>query len=1172
MKIRSIEIVGFKSFPERMKVAFPEGISAVVGPNGCGKSNIVDAIRWVMGEQSARGLRGSQMEDVLFNGARSHQPSGLAEASLTLSNENGYVRGSALGPSEITITRRLFRSGDSEYLINNVPCRLKDIAQFLMDTGLGTRAYSVIEQGRIGSLVDSRPEERRALIDEAAGITLYKHQKREAERKIESTEQNLLHIQTLMNETKRQYNNLSKASKKAAQYKVLKAEYQELDLGLAFQSLTDLNQRHVLLSSGQDELKAHLTGFQSAVEKLEVQVEESRLSILEREKEVESRSEHYYSLKNEFNSLTQERDFIRGQVAANRSRHQKLTEELARLQEQKAGRTREIGSFHDEEAGLSAELEDLSRRQNEVRLGFQELNQRYEAEVAVRDRLRRDLVEANNKSARLEEQIAANDRLAVGQSARRDEILEEVESLRGELVRLDEIIHDLSGQFDRLDADRAEAESGLAEKKEELSDVNAEDKHIDGLAREKESAYAAADSRLTALRDMQAGFEWYPDNVRILMKSPELKAAGILGPAAEYIKAPAGYEAALEAGLGERLRFIVAKDRRVVLEAMRFLEKSGAGRCGFISLADLGAGDEKNLLAALLGPYETAENWDEAMRLWPERTVLTRDGYFFRQGGVIIGGKTSREETGLLARRQEVQDLADRVSALSAEKENLLGQLKIYRENIEQVKVEVEGKEVILKKAVSQVVDTEKKLSAADIRREELESRREALAEALKKQEAAENKLTADQGQAVRESGRLKGLSLELSRSLAQAEQGVNLFAGQVTESREELQRVSLQVNTVSGRIKGLKQNLARLEEWLQETANQLKVREQDLAKAREEEKRLLNRREEIAVLLNGLEDRIIEAEKEAAGARSQVDSLRERLNVQETEARTARRAREEKGEEIRKIELDLQEITLTRRTLLDRILSEYGLNLAELPDNRRPDPGKFPDSVQARERLDELKAQIEGLGEVNLSAISEEEALKERYDFYKNQYDDLVQSIENLRESMVRINRTCNLRFNKVFKAVDEKLREIFPLLFDGGEAWLTLTDENDPLESGVEIQVHPPGKKLTVMSLLSGGEKALVALALIFALYLIKPSPFCLLDEIDAPLDEANIDRFNKLLKKLGQSSQIILVTHNKRTMQMAQTLYGVTMEEPGVSKMVSVSLADFEDEADEKLVQAI
>ncbi|MBW2092754.1 MAG: AAA family ATPase, partial [Deltaproteobacteria bacterium] len=447
MKITSMDIVGFKSFPERTKVVFSEGISAIVGPNGCGKSNIVDAFRWVMGEQSAKQLRGRQMDDILFNGTRAQDPAGFAEVALTLTNGNGRAPEGFKGLSEIKVTRRLYRSGDSEYLINDLPCRLKDIVQLLMDAGMGTKAYSIVEQGRIGALVDFKPEERRVLIDEAAGITRYKAQKKEAERKIETTEQNLIHISTLMAETKRQLNSITRASRKAVRYQKLKAELRDLDLSLASIQMKDLEEKQSALTQKREEMQARLVTHLARVEKMEVELETIRLAIAEQEKVIEVKSDHLYSLKNEFSNLRQEEDFIKDQIEKNRARQDAMTRELARMKEQHRIRKEELNRIQEDIAQLGVELADQKARHADSQSDFRELNQKHNLALTRRTNLSQELSEHQARLGRLEEIIAAHDRMARDQAQRRGDIIAEIERYRAESAPLNEQIQKLKKEI-----------------------------------------------------------------------------------------------------------------------------------------------------------------------------------------------------------------------------------------------------------------------------------------------------------------------------------------------------------------------------------------------------------------------------------------------------------------------------------------------------------------------------------------------------------------------------------------------------------------------------------------------------------------------------------------------------------------------------------------------------
>ncbi|MBW2323789.1 MAG: AAA family ATPase, partial [Deltaproteobacteria bacterium] len=645
-----------------------------------------------------------------------------------------------------------------------------------------------------------------------------------------------------------------------------------------------------------------------------------------------------------------------------------------------------------------------------------------------------------------------------------------------------------------------------------------------------------------------------------------------IGPLAEQIKIPSGYETAWEAALGERLQYILVKDRSAVVTALNLLETKKLGRCGFISLADLGSDAESDLTHALLGDYVLADTMTEALAMDPSRTVLTRDGIYIGQDGFIVGGQPQEKEQGLLARRHEIEELAKQVESLEIEKGHIHSLAQNHQNEIQKITKLIADEEHRYQNVSTVLLETEKRLSVLEARQAEVKKRLASLAQGLEGQDAEAGRLADEKESAQIEKEKLDEAASDLITELENADEKTHHLAEELEAAREKRQEYSLLVNTLDGRMKTIKLDETRTDEWLEETESGIKVKEHDLKVSQDEEKSLLARRDEISSSMEGFKDRLTGVEEEVTRERDRVDSLRAELNVQENKLRRERRDREGINERINKQDLDIQEVVFKRQSLLERIENDYGLDLAAQPEDLLPslEPGLAP--AEARTRRDELEQKIEGMGEVNLTAISEEEALKERYGFYAEQYDDLVSSIENLRESISRINRTCKIRFNSTFQAVDQKLREIFPILFDGGEAWLSLTDEHNSLDCGVEIHVHPPGKKLTVMSLLSGGEKALVALALIFSLYLIKASPFCLLDEIDAPLDEANIDRFNRLLQKLGKTSQIILITHNKRTMQIAETLYGVTMEEPGISKLVSVNLSEIEEKlGNDQMVQA-
>ncbi|MBU2552606.1 MAG: chromosome segregation protein SMC [Proteobacteria bacterium] len=1172
MKIKRLDIVGFKSFPERMQIPFSSGISAIVGPNGCGKSNIVDSIRWVMGEQSVKQLRGGKMEDVLFNGANGHQGSGMAEVTMVLANDGAVGPGPTLGPSEISITRRFYRSGDSDYLINKVPCRLKDITQLFMDTGMGTKAYAIIEQGRIGALVDAKPEDRRSLIDEAAGITRYKAQKREAERKIEATEQNLTHVVALMSETKRQINTLTRAARKAAQYKEFKTELRALDLGLTAGEMAGLEARRAELETTRSGLQARLDGLLTGLERVEVDLERSRLEIVEQEKASESSAAALYEMQNEYNTLKKEDEFLGVQQEENKSRQERLTGELGGLNEKQVQQSRELTRLGEETAGLKARMSEKTSTRESLSAAVRELKREHDLAHGRRETLAGRLSELRARMGRLEEVLAGHDRLARANEARQEEIQDEIAQLSADSAEGDRIFEALRREKNDLSARLEAARFQVGEGEEHLAACRAEAERLAAEGRKVDSELAGLESRLATLKDVQANFGWYPEGVRALMADPDLRSAGVIGPVAEGLQVPAGCETAVEAALGERLQYILVRDRGAAAAAVRFLETGDLGRCGFLSLADLGPRAETDLLGALLGDFAIRDDLAGALAEPAGRSILTRDGCYVGPNGLIVGGRAREEDRGLLERLAEIEELETRVEARRLERDRLSGLESEARSRTEGASARLDEAGRIVRGLQTAVIEVDKKVSGLEGRRKDVMSRLAGLNRALEGQRREADRLESEKATARDEVSVLESDEFDLTGEIEDSADEAARLGAELEAARERDRQAALEAQTASERLSNAQREADKTGEWLQETRERIAAKERDLVLARTELERLAARRQEISGAMSGFHERLARAEEALARKRREVDDLRSRLNAQESEARQARRERSQVDEEARKVDLELQENGIRTDHLAERIQNDYNVDLKTMPADQRPALAEDLDAETARERRIELRDKIEGLGEVNTAAISEHEALMERYTFYKDQLDDLTASIENLKQSIARINRTCKVRFTNTFKEVDQKLREIFPLLFEGGEAWLSLTDESDPLEAGVEIHVHPPGKKLTVMSLLSGGEKALVALALIFALYLIKPSPFCLLDEIDAPLDEANIDRFNRLLKKLGQSSQVIMITHNKRTMQMADTLYGVTMEEAGVSKMVSVNLSDIEVlEQDAQMVQA-
>ncbi|MDR2724902.1 MAG: AAA family ATPase [Candidatus Adiutrix sp.] len=1185
MHIRSLEIVGFKSFPERTQVSLAPGLSAVVGPNGCGKSNIIDAVRWVMGEQSPRIMRGRNMDDVLFNGSQSRPASALAEVTLTLTREADPEAG--LGPAETSVTRRLYRSGDSEYLLNRVPCRLKDIVRFFTDQGVGTRAYGIIEQGRIGWLVDARPEERRGLIDEAAGITGYKQQKKEAERKIQSAADNLENVRIIKAETKRQLDQIARAAAKAARYRALKEELRELDLVLSARLWAETRGRRQEISDGLADGRRRLSSLLADLELAEVEMENIRLNLGRQERDVEEASNAWHAQVAARDLALKESEYAAAGLDQSEKRRVQVLEEAARLEAELAHRKAD-------QARLAADTAALESESRAAGLGAEDLRARWRAGREAYDLLNLDLEQAEGSraseeraAAALAEKLAGSESLLAHHRERRQVIAAEavlaeeaVRGLREKGAALDQALADATETLKaareagaRREADRGRAEEATAAAR--------------GRAAAAEAALAALRARLETLRSLRDSFGWYPDGVKALMAAPELKEAGLLGPLAGFLDIPDGFEAAAEAGLGERLAWLVVRDRAAALASLEFAEARGLGRCGFICQDELA----QEMTRAILGDFQLAESLPAR---GPE-VVLTRDGRYAGQA-LLAGGRPSPaggDEAGLLARLKEVEALAGRESQAEAElaglKTSAEAEASVWRAAVAATEAAAEDH----RRAAADLAEAERRLALAGQEAGQAEKRVQTLAGDMAATDLAMEELTRSlaegrigraEAEARAEEARARAEALRLKLREA---------AGTLEESRQASEEAAARAAALADRLDRAGHELALADRALAETEAGLKARAGEAESLAGQLAELKARVERLAEETALWPEKLGRSEATLGQARHSLAESREKHQAREIAARDLRRRREESQSLLSGQETELVKVDMRLERLAEDLWRDWRFVFSgaeggavdafiedqpppsDDQDSADPQPRRtvgealewaarpLPDDAPARR--DALKAKLEALGEVSLGAVEREAELKAEYERYQSQYDELTRAVADLKTSIGRLNHTCRLLFGETFKAVDEKFQEIFPILFEGGQGWLSLTEESDPLESGVEIHVHPPGKKLLVMSLLSGGEKALTALALIFALYLIKPSPFCLLDETDAPLDEANIDRFNRLLQRLSRSSQIVMVTHNKRTMQICGTLYGVTMEAPGVSRLVSVNLAEAEVMAD-------
>jgi chromosome segregation protein len=1184
MKIKKIELCGFKSFSEKIEIDFPTGVTAVVGPNGCGKSNVVDAIRWALGEQSPKQLRGKTMEDVIFNGSEGKKQQGMAEVILTFSNENGQPIADYLDFTEICVGRRLFRSGESEYFINQVPCRLKDITDLFLGTGVGHRAYSVVEQGKMDFVLNAKPEERRILIEEAAGITKYKDRKAAALRKMEATQQNLLRLRDVIGEIKRQMNSLNRQARKAERYKAYREEVRTLELRQAAQTCHTLGSQRQEMQSSLQELQDLEAKAMAEIREMEASVERVKVNLLDMERDLathqERLAENAAAIKNRETQIelaARERENLQKQAC-------RADEEIGKLSQQRAEVEREIQGYEEVLGDLGQKIASDA----DFLAGKEKVLQEKKAEQAAAEQAlsqgKNGLVDHLAYLAQLKNMLGDLQRRSEELSRRREKIAKEreeaeltVEETRALLTHQSRQLNErrnarsqIEEELNRKIAQGKELQSSLADLQETLANRK------DRLHRES--------SRLNSLLELQRNLEGYQEGVRaILLKrqAREPLTNGIYGLVEDIVETEPKYECVVESVLGERLQHIIVQDHQEILKAIDYLKTHGSGRSSFIPLQvkqnpalsrtsppevkgvpliDVIKVKEEfaHLATFLFGEVFIVSDLREAIDLWNRnalwKTLVTLDGEVLHPSGVVTGGSKSQMGSGTFHRKREVRDLTQSTEELRQQVTSLEHNQELLLSSIKNLEGSMEGLNQALHQEDLKIVSETMELDQNQLELKRWMQKIEALR--FEESQFAEE-LAEVQQQAWESTGALQAAELlknEKEMALRHGEEGLQELRAQIEGLLAEATEARVRLVSLQEKRQSLDQNLERARKVSQETASLLLNRRSEaqeclrLISAAEEQRRVAE--VELRRLLSEHQALQSHLERRKEG----LLLGREKLERAEGHCKERREALQGLHEQKNTLSMKLMELDLNLKHLLSTMEEKHRISpeaLLALEDER----DYFSPEVEAR--LAELKSLIESMGEVNLLAIQEYEESKARLEFLTEQEADLVNSLEALDQAIKKINRTSRKRFAVTFAAVNEKFKEIFTTLFSGGRAELLLLDESNLLETGVDIIVQPPGKKLQNVNLLSGGEKALTAVALIFSLFLINPSPFCLLDEVDAPLDDANIGRFNKMIKQLAEKYQIILVTHNKQTMEIADTLYGITMEEPGTSKLVSVRL---------------
>ena len=1229
MRLQNLEIAGFKSFSDRMHLSFDRGVTAIVGPNGCGKSNVADAITWVLGEQSAKSLRGDRMEDVIFNGSDARKPTGTAEVRLRLSDVMKAADLELADPLDgedtapiartVEVTRRLYRSGESEYLLDGEICRLRDVHEFLMDTGLGAKAYAIIEQGKIGMILSTRPADRRQLIEEAAGITKYKARRRTAELKLEAAQLNLTRLDDIIFELEKQFGSLKRQSAKARRYRRLREELRHWEKVLFAGRYQEAAQAIESVRARLADARVRESGASAGVAAAEADFSRVRMSLVGADERATGAREAVHACELDINRRQQQIEFNLQQIDAIEHRAGEVRAELQGLEAR-----REPGRIALDERRHAAAR--AGQEQQEAAAALEQIERDYEAENH-----RIEGLEGDVEAARAEVFSSLNAATTLRHAIEHAE--EAAGRVAEELSKLDAEDTDLRIEREGLEADRAATADGLrraqqgveaslharSARETELASTRIELEWRSNGLRAKERELAGLSARLASLVDLETARAGYTDAARIVLAQAN-GHVGQQGSMADYLEVEPKFERAVEACLGDLLQHVIVPTHTQAEAGLDMIRQEHAGRCGFVVLEAVADSVEyvgrvlsdpppHGLLAlrdavSITGPHGAAieaaigEAWiadDLHSALNAAGTVLapiaTLTGEVVR-GRVLVSGGGKDEGRGILGIKREIKELRDRIAAETTERDQSTAEVAALETRIVQLsnaltavnadlhreEKAIVGLEMQLQRSAEDLQRVKHKADLLQAERRTADQQRRALEERQQEARASiarlqEEQRTADErlSQAQHRLGDAREAAQGLAHRAAEAKAAYATLVERASSLHGEVVRLEEAHNELEGRVRAAESSASELERQRE----QLK---QAIVDARRQLDDDAGRLDLLRADVRSAEEAVAELRRQADTHEAAIREARKALEAAQAELGELEIARVTQESHLQHLAESCQE---TLEMSLDAVVSEMaaaataatddtaasvrragpfgpaeGEEESEDGDEATPEPAVAA-TAAPEEHIAGLRRKIDRLGPVNMMAIDQFDELSTRHTFLTTQRKDLVDSIRSTGETIKKIDETSKQRFRDAFAVINENFQGTFSTLFGGGRASLALLDETDVLESGIEVIASPPGKRLQSVQLLSGGEKALTAIALMFAIFKYKPSPFCVLDEIDAPLDDANIGRFIEMLQGMQTRTQFILITHNRKTMEIADRLYGVTMEEPGVSKLISLEL---------------
>lgn len=1180
MYLKRLELQGFKSFADKTVLEFMPGITSVIGPNGSGKSNISDAIRWVLGEQSMKSLRGAKSLDIIFAGTQSRKSLGFAEAALVFDNTDGQL---PIEYTEVTVSRKIYRSGETGYFINKVPCRLKDVLELFMDTGIGKDGYSIIGQGKIDEILSNKSEDRRHIFEEAAGIVKYRTRKVETEKKLEHTKLNLLRINDILSEIEANIGPLKAQSEKAKKYLGLRDELKEIEIGLFAYNIEKYKETLEELIKDEDIMRSTCNQEEGKLERIQALKEELKVQIDEITEKIESMQNIGFESQKEIEQLNSDINVANTKIQNNIENSSRYEVEIQEIEEKIKITEKDIENKESKKENLKQNKEKFEKELNEKQEELNKLSTKLSSKEIEIEQYKKQVEENTDKKYELQSDMSTKNANYENLEKRKTQIKSEIDSNIFELDNTRMKKEDIAKGFYEIDSKRTKLVNDLekiSSKKDEASNkIKDYDTQINTLS----SEMRIKESRLKFLIETEKEKEGYVKSVKALLtdceKIKEL-GKGMYGVLANILEVPKEYETAIEMCLGASLQNIVTDTEEDAKRLVEHLRKNNLGRASFLPItsvkgkkidsikgkkdgvigiaSDLVSFEKKyeQVILNLLGRTVVVDDMQNAIKVAKENSysfrIITLEGDVINPSGAITGGSVAKKTVNILGRSREIENLEKEISNLKVKIDKLEKEKQEYIDSAEDIIEEVTALEKELQEIDITYATEKQKVVAIDENIERIQNRLNKLREEIKHSDSQKEEIEKERIESQLKINELNEKNEELMKI-------VNEFADLNKDDQKFIDDLNFDITNLKISVSSFDESESSIEEISNMLKQDIKNNMQSIENKKNQISQIKNDNSELQAKIEEINLKINQIKSEVEHSSETVEKLKqerieknEKLSKKEGEITSQFNVIEDLRSQLVKIEVKKTRTEEDLNSVINKMWEEYELTPNSIGDYKRPE-----NIALTQKKVNGLRTDIKELGSVNIDSIEEYKTLKERYDFMCGQRVDLEDTMSKLRKMIQDMTNIMKEQFKKQFEIINENFGEVFKELFGGGKAEVTLADEENILECGIDINVQPPGKKLQNMTLLSGGEKAFTAIALLFAILRINPAPFCVLDEIEAALDDVNVFRFADYLKNFAKNTQFLIITHRKGTMEVADTVYGVTMEESGISKLLSMKL---------------